>query len=256
MLEPKTHFGQVPLEIVREIVRGQIRRETLEQDQGIRNRTLEDLFGAQEQSTPRGKFMIAPFDIFLTEAGGSLRWLEAAETLEAAKARVQELALCSPGEYVLLDQRTGNKIVIKSDAVGGAPGANRLRFPVWEQPYQEARKEPNPEKLSERVTAAETAIYRRLQELGNLSEENSETIAIQDALNVLFTMKNEELNWERLFQEVLLEHRPKDRHAKIQAAEAAIYRRLQALQHNSNDQAERQVIADAVSVLRTLQEQK
>jgi hypothetical protein len=256
MLEPKTHFGQVPLEIVRKIVAGQIRRETLEQDQGIRNRTLEDLFGAQEQSTRRGKFMIAPFDIFLTEAGGSLRWLEAAETLEDAKARVQELALCSPGEYVLLDQRTGNKIVIESDAVGGAPGANRLRFPVWEQPYQEARKEPNPEKLSERVTAAETAIFRRLQELGNLSEENSETIAIQDALNVLFTMKNEELNWERLFQEVLLEHRPKDRHAKIQAAEAAIYRRLQALEHNSNDQAERQVIADAVSVLRTLQEQK
>lgn len=200
--------------------------------------------------------MIAPFDIFLTEAGGSLRWLEAAETLEDAKARVQELALCSPGEYVLLDQRTGNKIVIESDAVGGAPGANRLRFPVWEEPYQEARKEPNPEKLSERVTAAETAIFRRLQELGNLSEQNSETIAIQDALKVLFTMKNEELNWERLFQEVLLEHRPKDRHAKIQAAEAAIYRRLQALEHNSNDQSERQVIADAVSVLRTLQEQK
>ena len=40
--------------------------------------------------------MIYPFDIFQTETGGSVRWLEAAETLEAAKARVQELALLTP----------------------------------------------------------------------------------------------------------------------------------------------------------------
>ena len=51
MLKPKTHFEQVPLEIVRKIVKEQIRRETTtEQDQGTMQRTLEDLFGAQEQS--------------------------------------------------------------------------------------------------------------------------------------------------------------------------------------------------------------
>ncbi|HTF26615.1 MAG TPA: hypothetical protein VK937_22295 [Candidatus Limnocylindria bacterium] len=51
MLKPKTHFEQVPLETVREIVEEQIRRETTnEQDQGTVPRTLEDLFGAQEQS--------------------------------------------------------------------------------------------------------------------------------------------------------------------------------------------------------------
>jgi hypothetical protein len=46
MFKPKTHFEQVPLEIVRKIVEEQIRRETAtEQDQGTKRRTLEDLFG-------------------------------------------------------------------------------------------------------------------------------------------------------------------------------------------------------------------
>jgi len=54
MLKPKTHFEQVPLEIVRKIVEEQIRRETTtEKDQGTMQRTLEDPFGAQEQSMVR-----------------------------------------------------------------------------------------------------------------------------------------------------------------------------------------------------------
>jgi hypothetical protein len=52
MLEPKTHFEQVPMEVVRKIVEEQIRREiTTEQDQGIKKKTLEeDLLETQEQS--------------------------------------------------------------------------------------------------------------------------------------------------------------------------------------------------------------
>jgi CRP-like cAMP-binding protein len=52
MLKTKTHFEQVPLETVRKIVEEQILRETTtEQNQGTRQqRTLEDLFGAQEQT--------------------------------------------------------------------------------------------------------------------------------------------------------------------------------------------------------------
>jgi hypothetical protein len=47
MRRPKTHFEQVPLEVVREIVEEQIRRETIkEPDQGTTDKTLEnDLFG-------------------------------------------------------------------------------------------------------------------------------------------------------------------------------------------------------------------
>lgn len=56
MLEPKTHFEQVPIEVVRKIVEEQIRREiTTEQDRGIK-KTLEDgLLEAQEQSMARSR---------------------------------------------------------------------------------------------------------------------------------------------------------------------------------------------------------
>lgn len=52
-----------------------------------------------------------PFDIFRTQAQGVL-WLESAATLEGAKARVQELAVHGPGEYLLLNQITGKTITI------------------------------------------------------------------------------------------------------------------------------------------------
>jgi hypothetical protein len=59
--------------------------------------------------------MTAPFDIFQTESNGSVRWIGSAETLADAKARIQENSLRSPGEYLLLNQLTGRKLVIKLD---------------------------------------------------------------------------------------------------------------------------------------------
>jgi hypothetical protein len=52
MFKPKTHFEQIPLEMVRKIVEEQIQREiAAEQAQGTKERTLqEDLLWAQEQS--------------------------------------------------------------------------------------------------------------------------------------------------------------------------------------------------------------
>jgi len=57
MLEPKTHFEQVPLEIVRKIVEEQVRREkATEQDEGTKKKTLEeDLLVSQEQSMARSR---------------------------------------------------------------------------------------------------------------------------------------------------------------------------------------------------------
>jgi hypothetical protein len=51
MLEPKTHFEQIPLETVRKIVEEQIQREiAAEQDQGTEEMTLQDFLRAQGQS--------------------------------------------------------------------------------------------------------------------------------------------------------------------------------------------------------------
>jgi len=56
--------------------------------------------------------MIPPFDIFKVEAS-ELRWMEVAADLERAKARVKILATSSPGEYIIANQETGEKVSIK-----------------------------------------------------------------------------------------------------------------------------------------------
>ncbi len=66
--------------------------------------------------------MIPPFDIFKVESDGP-RWMEAAENLERAKARVKILATSSPGEYVIANQDTGEKISIK-------PKTKRILFQI------------------------------------------------------------------------------------------------------------------------------
>jgi hypothetical protein len=52
-------------------------------------------------------------DIFRLDDRGVL-WLDAAETLELARSRVQELAVSSPGQYLVVDLATGNKHLIGS----------------------------------------------------------------------------------------------------------------------------------------------
>ncbi len=55
--------------------------------------------------------MSKPFDIFRLDRAG-VRWLESAESLDHAKTRIHELAVSSPGEFLLLDHKTGDKQVI------------------------------------------------------------------------------------------------------------------------------------------------
>jgi hypothetical protein len=59
MLEPKTHFRQVPVAVVRKIVEEQIRRKiATDQDRGTKKKTLEDdLLEAQEQSMARSRIV-------------------------------------------------------------------------------------------------------------------------------------------------------------------------------------------------------
>ena len=69
--------------------------------------------------------MSDPFDIFQLEADGSVRWLRAEGTLESAKAFLQERAECLSCEYMILDQRTGSKFLIKLEELAGAAEMDR-----------------------------------------------------------------------------------------------------------------------------------
>src|SRR5258708_39614823 len=66
--------------------------------------------------------MIPQFDIFKVESSG-LRWMESAADLERAKPRVKVLTASSPGEYITLNQETGEKISIK-------PQTKRILFQI------------------------------------------------------------------------------------------------------------------------------
>ena len=74
--------------------------------------------------------MIETFDIFRIESK-SVRWLETAGTLDEAKKRVQEFAARVPAEYLVLDQQTGTKLLIKpgSSPADAASDAFAIELP-------------------------------------------------------------------------------------------------------------------------------
>jgi hypothetical protein len=58
--------------------------------------------------------MIPRFDIFVLENGEPC-WLEAVENLEQAKSRLKLLQAADfTNQFLVLDQRTGNKIIISA----------------------------------------------------------------------------------------------------------------------------------------------
>jgi len=52
---------------------------------------------------------------------GELYFVEAAQTLDAAKARVQSLAELWPGEYVIYDEATGERVLITASPTSEEP---------------------------------------------------------------------------------------------------------------------------------------
>ncbi len=57
--------------------------------------------------------MLEPLDIFIKMEDGTYVWKAAADNFELAKSTVDRLATTSPGEYMIFNQTTGNKIVVR-----------------------------------------------------------------------------------------------------------------------------------------------
>jgi hypothetical protein len=53
------------------------------------------------------------FDIFRVHNDGTTIWLEPANTLDAAHARIQQLGASEPGDYLIFNQKTAKKIPLK-----------------------------------------------------------------------------------------------------------------------------------------------
>jgi hypothetical protein len=59
--------------------------------------------------------MLDPFDVFKVEHNGTVRWLRAIADMERAKSYVTKvLAVAAPADYLILNQRTGERIIIQA----------------------------------------------------------------------------------------------------------------------------------------------
>jgi hypothetical protein len=56
--------------------------------------------------------MVPCFDIFKIDSDGNILWRGAAESLVIAKAKIRKLAASTPGEYLILDQNTGKRLIV------------------------------------------------------------------------------------------------------------------------------------------------
>jgi len=102
-----THFEQVPLESIPKDCEGEISL--------LRQRS----HGRKLVLWKRENRVSAPFDIFQAEAGGTALWCGTAGTLEEARTYIGELSVDSPGEYVILNRRTGDRVIVKGLGVDG-----------------------------------------------------------------------------------------------------------------------------------------
>ncbi|HXA76720.1 MAG TPA: hypothetical protein VNV41_06265 [Candidatus Acidoferrales bacterium] len=73
--------------------------------------------------------MESTFDIFRTETDGQMMWRGAAPSLEEAKARVQEFAKSGPGDYMIVNLRSGLRInIAASEASSREEGTSQASF--------------------------------------------------------------------------------------------------------------------------------
>jgi len=58
--------------------------------------------------------MVPTFDIFRVESDGHLVWRSAADDLDTAQRRVRILMASEPGDYVIYNQKTAGKTVVRA----------------------------------------------------------------------------------------------------------------------------------------------
>jgi hypothetical protein len=58
--------------------------------------------------------MIKPYDIFEIEENGTPLWFASAVSIEEARFHIEKIAVQGGGEFLVLNQKTGDKVVMKS----------------------------------------------------------------------------------------------------------------------------------------------
>jgi hypothetical protein len=77
----------------------------------------------------------------------------------------------------------------------GVTHPNEHKLYVWSQTFSEAVTEEDPQKLREKVSAAEAAIFHRLQDLAQSDGAEAEIIALRKASDILLSLKTDVLKF-------------------------------------------------------------
>jgi hypothetical protein len=73
--------------------------------------------------------------------------------------------------------------------------AQNIKYPHWQREFEAVLLEGDPQKLRQRVDAAEGAIFLRSQALGESAEGHAEQRAISDAIRTLRAIQTEKLGF-------------------------------------------------------------
>jgi hypothetical protein len=66
--------------------------------------------------------MTAPIDIFRADENGAVLWIGSATSVAEAQAQIQSQSEISPGEFLLFNQLTGNKFILKLKGTDASAG--------------------------------------------------------------------------------------------------------------------------------------
>jgi hypothetical protein len=70
--------------------------------------------------------MVPSFDIFKIHSIGNVLWRDAVESLVGVSVSIETLTTSSPGEYVIFDQKTGQKIFVTLPGVSAKRGSQAV----------------------------------------------------------------------------------------------------------------------------------
>ena len=70
--------------------------------------------------------MVPSFDIFKIDLIGDVLWHDAPESLVGARVGIEKLVTFCPGEYLIFDQRTGQRVLVTLPGVSAKPGSRAV----------------------------------------------------------------------------------------------------------------------------------
>jgi hypothetical protein len=118
MMDPETHFEQVPVEDVVKNLGQQLRPEKNGAAENGRSDCIQKQLPGAVDPTP--KHTVHRFDIFRQEPDGNVLWQGSAASLDDAKLEVEKFAASSPGTYLVVDFRTRAQVTITCARTGSA----------------------------------------------------------------------------------------------------------------------------------------